>query len=414
MLQYFILQVLLESERFEEERQNRTREEKFKLCLVRVFVNVLVLLILCSCGVFIFYIIRFSFDQVYSESNATERPKFSELTMESVNQIFFEFLPYVCIVLLNVAVPVLFRHLISLENYSPPFVVKVTLFRTIFLRLASLTVLLSSFYMRIVGSVEEDECTNSTRPLCWETFVGQQFLKLYITDLVGQFFMTFFVNFPRSFIGKHSESKFLRFIGQQEFDLSKHVLDIVYLQTICWLGAFFVPFLPLFAIIGSFLLFYIKKFACLVNCKPSNHVYRASRSQSLFMFILLICYVLILIPIGYCIVKISPSKSCGPFKGLDSSWALLVATFLQLPIWIRSILSFAGTAGFGVPAFLVLILLLYYYYAVSMANKNMVTVLKNQLILEGHDKQFLLNRLSAFIKQQQEQTKYHQDHSDFT
>jgi hypothetical protein len=252
------------------------------------------------------------------------------------------------------------------------------------------------------------------RPLCWETFVGQQFLKLYVTDLIGHFFMTFFVNFPRSFIGKYSDSKFLKFVGQQEFDLSKHVLDIVYLQTICWLGTFFVPFLPLFAIFGSFILFYIKKFACLVNSKPSNNIYRASRAHSLFMLILLICYVLISIPIGYCLVKISPSKACGPLKGLHTSWSLIVATFSQLPIWLRSILSFLGTAGFGVPAFLILILLLYYYYAVSMANKNMVIVLKNQLVLEGHDKQFLLNRLSAFIKQQQEQTKYHQDHNDFT
>jgi hypothetical protein len=35
----------------------------------------------------------------------------------------------------------------------------------------------------------------------------------------------------------------------------------------------------------------------------------------------------------------------------------------------------------------------------------MVQVLKNQLVLEGHDKQFLLNRLSIFIKQQQEYQK---------
>ncbi|KAG7206778.1 hypothetical protein KM043_000692 [Ampulex compressa] len=49
---------------------------------------------------------------------------------------------------------------------------------------------------------------------------------------------------------------------------------------------------------------------------------------------------------------------------------------------------------------------------VSIANKHMVTVLKNQLVLEGHDKQFLLNRLSAFIKQQQDQNKYHQDQAN--
>ncbi|XP_014211342.1 transmembrane channel-like protein 7 [Copidosoma floridanum] len=411
---YNEIKVLMESERFEEERQNRTCEEKFKLCLVRIFVNALVLLILCSCGVFIFFIIRFSFEQASLRVDMTQRDIFSEMNLDTVYQIFFEFLPFICIFLLNISVPVFFQHLISLESYSPPSVIKITLLRTIFLRLASLVVLLSSFYVKLNAKIDDDECMNSAQLLCWETFVGQQFLKLYITDIVGQFFVTFFINFPRSLIGKHSENKALRFIGHQKFDLCKHVLDIVYLQTICWLGVFFAPFLPFFGIIGSFLLFYIKKFECLVNCRPSNHVYRASRSHSLFMFILLICYVFVVVPIGYCLVKFSPSKACGPFKELDSPWSLVVTTFLQLPSWIRSIVSFLGTAGFGIPAFLVLSLLLYYYYAVSMANKNMVTVLKNQLVLEGHDKQFLLNRLSAFIKQQQEQTKYHQDLNDYT
>lgn len=412
------IKILIESERYEDERTNRTREEKFKLCLVRIFVNAIVLLILCSCGVFIFYVIRFSFEQIYSEENMTQRKSLLlEANVEAVYQLFFEFLPYTCIFFLNIGIPVLFRHLITLENYSPTSVVRITLFRTIFLRLASLAVLLSSFYVKIIDNVNEDDdddsCTNSSRPLCWETFVGQQFLKLYVTDVVGQFFMTFFINFPRSFIGKNSDNKILKFIGQQQFDLSKHVLDIVYLQTVCWLGVFFTPFLPLFGILGSFLLFYIKKFACLVNSRPTNQIYRASKSKSLFMFVLLVCYVLVIVPIGFCFIKIVPSKACGPFKGLDSPWSLVIATFFQLPIWLRSAITFFGTAGFGVPAFLLLTLLLYYYYAVSMANKNMVTVLRNQLVLEGHDKQFLLNRLSAFIKQQQEQTKYHQDMNEY-
>ncbi|XP_058805767.1 transmembrane channel-like protein 7 [Phymastichus coffea] len=411
---YNEIKILLESERFEEERQNRTREEKLKLCMIRLFVNVLVLLILCSSGIFIYYVIKFSFDQIHNDSEVAKERNFDAFNFVSFNQMFFEFLPYVCIVLLNIGIPVLFRHLVSLENYSPPFVVKLTLFRTVFLRFASLSVLLSSFYIKIVNSNNNLECTTSMRPLCWETFVGQQFLKLYITDFVGQVFMTFFINFPRSFIGKRSENKFLEFIGQQEFDLSKHVLDVVYMQTVCWFGAFFAPALPLFAVIGSFLLFYVKKFACLVNSKPPSQIYRATRSQSLFMLILLISFLMVLISLGYSFVKIRPSKACGPFKGLDSGWNFVSETFLQLPLWIRLCLSFMCTTSFGIPAFLLLVLLLYYYYAVSMANKNMVTVLKNQLVLEGHDKQFLLNRLSAFIKQQQEQNKYHQDHSEFT
>lgn len=59
---------------------------------------------------------------------------------------------------------------------------------------------------------------------------------------------------------------------------------------------------------------------------------------------------------------------------------------------------FLGTAGFAVPAIIILILAGYYYYAVAAANKHMVALLKNQLVLEGHDKQFLLSRLNHMIK----------------
>ncbi|XP_076237397.1 transmembrane channel-like protein 7 [Calliopsis andreniformis] len=402
----------LEAERLEEERQNRTREEKTKFFLMRLFINLIVLTVLCGCGTFIFYVFQFSFKQV--SPHTIETYNVAYISLHGIALLFFEFLPYICIVALNFAVPFLFRYLVTLENYSPSFVVRITLLRTIFLRLSSLAVLIASFYRLIATEVTDNECTNyaSRRPLCWETFVGQQFFKLYITDVFLQFFMTFFVNFPRSLIAKHTENKVLRFFGEQEFDLPKHVLDVVYLQAICWLGCFFAPLLPMIAIVGTFILFYVKKFACLVNSTPSSKVYRASKSNSLFMFILLISFILCTIPIGYSIAEIMPSKACGPFRGFKSVWELLIITFLQFPNWLQSILYFVSTAGFGVPAFIILILLLYYYYAVSVANKHMVTVLKNQLVLEGHDKQFLLNRLSAFIKQQQDQNKYHQDQAN--
>jgi hypothetical protein len=111
------------------------------------------------------------------------------------------------------------------------------------------------------------------------------------------------------------------------------------------------------------------------------------------------------LPVAFAIAEIAPSKSCGPFQGLPTTWSVVVDSFEQLPVWIQSILFFFGTAGFAVPVFIVLVLCLYYFYAVSAANKQMVMVLKNQLVLEGHDKQFLLNRLSAFIRQQQEHQK---------
>ncbi|KAL0113567.1 hypothetical protein PUN28_012613 [Cardiocondyla obscurior] len=399
---YNEMKAFLESEKLEEERRSRTPEEKAKLLFMRVFVNLVILIVLCGYSIFIYYIIDFSFVQL----SADPTEEYSEIL-----NVFFEFLPYICIVGLNVTVPFLFRYLIALERYSPSFVVKVTLYRTIFLRFVSLAVLLASF-CKLVGKIPPNECAKNEQPLCWETFVGKQFFKLYVIDILIQFFMAVFINFPRSLIARHTENKVLRFVGEQEFDLLKHVPDIVYSQTICWLGCFFVPLFPMIAVVGTYVLFLIKKFTCLVNSTPSNKIYRASRLNCLFMFNLLISFILVTIPIGYSIAKIMPSKSCGPFRGLESVWTLLVTTFLQFPNWLQSILSFLGTAAFGIPAFIILSLLIYYYYVMWLANKHMVTVLKNQLVLEGHDKQFLLNRLSAFIKQQQDQNKFHQEQAN--
>lgn len=212
---------------------------------------------------------------------------------------FFEFLPYIAIVCMNLLVPLIFNYLVQFEQYLPLFVIKITLLRTVFLRLASLVVLLSRFYFLTNPTTEkpDDQCYNVGwgTPQCWETYVGQQFYKLFITDFVTHIFVTFFINFPRSLLARHMDTKFSRFIGEQEFELSKHVLDIVYSQTICWLGSFYAPFLPAIAVLLNFLMFYIKKFACLINSKPSAILYRASRSNSLFMFILLLSFVLAVI-----------------------------------------------------------------------------------------------------------------------
>lgn len=325
---------------------------------------------------------------------------------EQLTVLFYEYLPYLFIVSMNLFVPLLFNYLVKYEQYTPLFVIKVTLLRTVVLRLASLGVLLSRFYFIISPNEAppEEKCYNTDRatPQCWETFIGQQFYKLLIVDFVTQIFVTFFVNFPRSMFAKHSDRKFAKWIGQQEFELPRHVLDVVYSQTICWLGCFYSPVLPGIAVILNFFMFYVKKFACLVNSRPSAILYRASRSNSLFMFILLLSFVAAIVPIVYSIVEITPSRSCGPFRGLSSVWEQAVITFLKTPTIMQNLMFFLGTAGFAIPCFIVLLLFLYYYVTVAGANKHMVEVLKNQLILEGHDKQFLLNRLSSFMRQHHE------------
>ncbi|KAK4873180.1 hypothetical protein RN001_015209 [Aquatica leii] len=390
---------LLEIERREEERQNRTQQERTKLVIVRVFINIVVVAVLAASAAAIYFV----FD--YSTEKVKNFPKDS-IFNSSIESLLYEFLPSLSIVFLNIIVPLIFSFLVDLEKYSPINVIRITLVRTVFLRLSSLFVLYASLYIKVSCDSENvSSCVSLDCTLCWESFVGQQIYKLVLTDFATHTLLTFFINFPRALIAKNCNNKVAKIIGAQDFELPKHVLDVIYSQTLCWLGCFYSPLLPAIATIICFLMFYIKKFSCLINSTPSVTIYRASRSNSMFMIVLLLSYVFAVIPIAYGIGELLPSESCGPFRALPSVWSYIVNVFSSSPTWLQSILFFIGTAGFAVPAFVVLTLLLYYYWAVNSANRHMVVVLKNQLVLEGHDKQFLLDRLSMFIKQQQESQK---------
>ncbi|PSN50086.1 Transmembrane channel-like protein 7 [Blattella germanica] len=397
---YHEMKACLEAERLEEERQNRSRDEMTRLVLTRCIINLIVLVVLSGALALIYFTFTFA------------REKLEQDDIDQLYKLLLEFLPSITIVGLNLLVPNLFTYLVSFERYSPLFVVRITLLRTILLRLASLIMLMVSLNDQFNCKNEEKEKCDCSR--CWETNAGQEVYKLVILDFVSHILVTFAVNWPRMLIAKYSKSKIAKFIGDQEFELPKHVLDVVYSQTLCWLGSFYAPVLPLVAMLECCLLFHIKKFACLINSRPSSTVYRASRSNSLFMAVLLISFIVAVLPVAYAIAELTPSKSCGPFRGNFTTWSVVVDSFEELPDWIKSILFFFGTAGFAVPMFIVLVLCLYYFYAVSTANKQMVAVLKNQLVLEGHDKQFLLNRLSAFIKQQQEHQKAMRGHLDLS
>lgn len=381
------LKALLEVERLKEERQGRTRQERWRIFFWRFVVNSIVLAILTLSGGAIY--------MVFNYSNQM-------LNTAKILQFVYEFLPSMCIVALNITVPVIFQFLISYEHYSPLVQIRMALIRTVFLRLASLLVFYASMYAKIrcPGQFDPDNCAGCTgRTNCWETFVGQQIYKLLLTDFAIQITITFVVNFFRAFLARHVHHKFIAFIGEQTFDLPKHVLDVVYTQTLCWVGIFFAPLMSLMASLIFFVLFYVKKFACLVNCKPSGTVYRASRSTSMFMVVMLVSYPVALAPVALTMSEIPPSVSCGPFKSLTTIWTLVENTFLDTPSAVQSLVGFLTTPAFAIPVFILLILLLYYYTAVNSANRHMVTVLKNQLVLEGHDKKFLIDRLLLFIKQ---------------
>ena len=68
-----------------------------------------------------------------------------------------------------------------------------------------------------------------------------------------------FYSVRRIFVKKFDESFVFQKVGLQEFELPKNVLEIVYTQTICWIGGFFCPLIHGITALKLFVFFYAKK-----------------------------------------------------------------------------------------------------------------------------------------------------------
>ena len=103
-----------------------------------------------------------------------------------------------------------------------------------------------------------------------------------------------------------------------EFSIPKHTLDIIYSQTICWMGIFFSPLISLITFVKLFVIFYLRLGYLSFLCKPSSSLYEASKISSIMKIFLLISFASSLFPIAYIISQMEPSQTCGPFRGVPS------------------------------------------------------------------------------------------------
>lgn len=63
----------------------------------------------------------------------------------------------------------------------------------------------------------------------------------------------------RLLVEKCISSNFLRRVGKQQFVIQMNVLDLVYSQTVTWVGVFYCPLLPAISICKLVAIFYISK-----------------------------------------------------------------------------------------------------------------------------------------------------------
>ncbi|KFQ51525.1 Transmembrane channel-like 5, partial [Nestor notabilis] len=211
--------------------------------------------------------------------------------------------------LLNVLIPFFYSWLGRLERFQTPGQhIYVTITRNIILKM-SIVGILCYYWLNIVAASESQ---------CWETLVGQDIYRFIVVDFIFCLLGSFFGEFLRRIIG----TTVCVSLGLPEFDIGRNVLDLIYVQTLTWIGIFFSPLLPGIQIISFSIVFYVKKVSLMMNCQPPRKVWRTAQMTTSFMFLLFFpSFLGVLSVIGVTVWRLKPSEECGPFRGLSSMYA---------------------------------------------------------------------------------------------
>ncbi|XP_069381997.1 transmembrane channel-like protein 3 isoform X2 [Paralichthys olivaceus] len=230
--------------------------------------------------------------------------------------------------------------------------------------------------------------TRSQQEQCWETYVGQEMLKLSIIDMIFTVASILLIDFIRGLVVRYLsdcccwdlESKFPEY---GEFKIAENVLHLIYNQGMIWMGAFFSPCLPAFNVLKLIGLMYLRSWAVLTCNVPHQQVFRASRSNNFYLAMLLFMLFLCMLPTIFAIVRYRPSQHCGPFSGQEKIYDIISETVASdFPLWFSKVMSYITSPVVVLPALLLLFMLIYYLQAIARSLKFTNNQLRMQLQTE--------------------------------
>ncbi|XP_078386578.1 transmembrane channel-like protein 3 [Cetorhinus maximus] len=228
----------------------------------------------------------------------------------------------------------------------------------------------------------------SQQDQCWETYVGQEMLKLSIIDMLFTVGSILLIDFIRGLFVRYLsdcwcwdlESKFPEY---GEFKIAENVLHLIYNQGMIWMGAFFSPCLPAFNVLKLIGLMYLRSWAVLTCNVPHQQVFRASRSNNFYLAMTLFMLFLCMLPTVFAIARYRPSPTCGPFSGQDKIYDIVSETIVSdFPVWFNTVLSYVTSPVVALPALLLLFMLIYYLQSIARSLKFTNNQLRMQLQVE--------------------------------
>ncbi|XP_060757066.1 transmembrane channel-like protein 5 [Neoarius graeffei] len=305
----------------------------------------------------------------------------------------------VVVSLINLIVPLTFSLINTVEHYTNPRTnIYIGIMRNVLLKMSILGILCYYWLNDVPNTIS-----------CWESFVGQSVYRLVLVDFIFCLLGSFFGEFLRNIIG----TKCIPSLGVPEFDIATNVLNLIYAQTLAWIGIYFSPLLPIIQVIKLFIIFYLKRVSLSMNCQPPKHTGRAAQMQTVYIALLFLpSFVGALSLVAYTVWSLKPSEQCGPFQGLDTP-------FQAIHQWMNTVHDIPGSEWawwifervlrnelFFYLITLIVLVLTYFLWHVTQGRKRLIQILREQIVNEGKDKTFLLNRLQSIQKQRRATTAF--------
>uniref|UniRef100_A0A3P9J826 Transmembrane channel-like protein n=1 Tax=Oryzias latipes TaxID=8090 RepID=A0A3P9J826_ORYLA len=256
-----------------------------------------------------------------------------------------------------------------------------------------------------------EKTNRSQQDQCWETYVGQEMLKLSIIDMIFTVASILLIDFIRGLVVRYLsdcccwdlESKFPEY---GEFKIAENVLHLIYNQGMIWMGAFFSPCLPAFNVLKLIGLMYLRSWAVLTCNVPHQQVFRASRSNNFYLAMLLFMLFLCMLPTIFAIARYKPSQHCGPFSGQEKIYDIISETVASdFPLWFSKVMSYVSSPVVVLPAVLLLFMLIYYLQAIARSLKFTNNQLRLQLQTERMEDKKKVFQLAAARLQAPESTE---------
>ncbi|KAM9537490.1 transmembrane channel-like protein 6 isoform 1-T1 [Guaruba guarouba] len=301
---------------------------------------------------------------------------------------------------LNAVMPHLYNLLAVWERQDYPGAqVYVAICRNLLLKTVLLSLLCYQWLsQRLVCSMEE----------CWETCVGQDLYRFVVMDFV----FTLLDTLLGELVWRLILEKQLKRTQKPKFDIARNMLELIYGQTLTWLGVLFAPLLPAVQILKLLLLFYIKKTSLMHNCQSPSKPWQASHMST--VFITLLCFPAFLgaaVFLFYTIWAVQPSETCGPFQGLETiyaswqTWGQVLEKSDPNITWFTWAHQHLVKNPF-LPFFVSGVLLagIYFNIQVLRGRRRIIHLLKEQIANEGEDKVFLIQKLHSVYERRGRRT----------